>query len=144
MEKNKKQLFIKKLERDLELQITALKEEKHVFDTLGGLKSLMKDASKKDEVGAILDKLQAFAEKKIVEEIEVYEEALFELHKIRVEKKDIETTIRKKYNGDVFIIYEKDSELFDRLKEQSDDIYYLIENLEFFQVDFVIADWWKI
>lgn len=46
--------------------------------------------------------------------------------------------MRKEYSGEVFIIDEKDSELFERAKELSDDIYYLIENLEFFRVDFVI------
>lgn len=46
--------------------------------------------------------------------------------------------MRKKYYGEVFIIDEKDSELFERAKEQSDDIYFLIENLEFLRVGFVI------
>src|SRR5690554_3684360 len=46
--------------------------------------------------------------------------------------------MRKEYEGEVFIIDEKDSELFDKAKEQSDDIYFLIENLEFYRVDFVI------
>lgn len=49
--------------------------------------------------------------------------------------------LRKEYDGEVFIIYKKDNELFERAKKLSDDIYFLIENLEFFQVDFVIADW---
>lgn len=46
--------------------------------------------------------------------------------------------MRKEYEGEVFIIDEKDSKIFDRAKEQSDDIYFLIENLEFYRVDFVI------
>ena len=52
--------------------------------------------------------------------------------------------IKKYYENVVFIIDEKDSELFERAKEQSADIYFMIENLEFFRVDFVVlADWWK-
>ncbi len=52
--------------------------------------------------------------------------------------------IKKYYENVVFIIDEKDSELFERAKEQSDDIYFMIENLEFYRVDFVVlADWWK-
>lgn len=46
--------------------------------------------------------------------------------------------IAKKYDDVVFIIDEKDSELFERAKEQSDDIYFMIENLEFYQVEFII------
>ena len=46
--------------------------------------------------------------------------------------------MKKYYDGEVFIIDEKDSELFERAKEQSDDIYFLIENLEFLRVGFVI------
>ena len=46
--------------------------------------------------------------------------------------------LRKEYDGEVFIIYKKDNELFERAKAQSDDIYFLIEELEFLRVDFVI------
>lgn len=46
--------------------------------------------------------------------------------------------MQKYYDDVVFIIDEKDSELFDKVKEQSDDIYFMIENLDFFRVDFVI------
>lgn len=46
--------------------------------------------------------------------------------------------MRKEYGDEVFIIDEKDSELFDRAKEQSDDLYFMIENLEFLRVEFVI------
>ena len=52
-------------------------------------------------------------------------------------KKEI-IKMKKYYDGEVFIIDEKDSELFERAKEQSDDIYFLIENLEFLRVSFVI------
>lgn len=41
----------------------------------------------------------------------------------------------------IFIINEKDNELFNQAKEQSEDIYFLIENLEFLQVDFEISKW---
>ena len=46
--------------------------------------------------------------------------------------------VEKRFENEVFIIDEKDSELFERAKEQSDDIYFLIENLEFLRVGFVI------
>lgn len=54
------------------------------------------------------------------------------------EKGDVKMKIKKRFENEVFIIDEKDSELFERAKEQSDDIYFLIENLEFLKVDFVI------
>jgi hypothetical protein len=41
----------------------------------------------------------------------------------------------------IFSINEKDSALFERAKEQSDDIYFMIENLEFLRVDFEIIKW---
>ncbi len=91
MEKNKKQLFIKDLERNLKLKITALKKEQQIFNALGGLKRLMTDESQKDEVVVILDKLQTFAEKQLAEEVKAHEEALVELQKISVDEKDIET-----------------------------------------------------
>ena len=46
--------------------------------------------------------------------------------------------VKKRFENEIFIIDEKDSELFERAKKLSSDIYYLIENLEFLQVDFVI------
>jgi hypothetical protein len=55
-----------------------------------------------------------------------------------MKKGDVKMKIKKRFENEVFIIDEKDSELFERAKEQSDDIYFLIENLEFLQVDFVI------
>ena len=82
MKIGEKQLFIKNLEKDLKIKISELKEELEVFETLGGLKRLMQDESKKDEVVAILDKLQTFAEKQLAEEIKIYEEVLLELQKI--------------------------------------------------------------
>lgn len=54
------------------------------------------------------------------------------------EKGDVKMKVKKRFENEVFIIDEKDSELFERAKDQSDDIYFLIENLEFLQVDFVI------
>lgn len=86
-----KQQFIEDLEKDLKLKISALKKEQQIFNTLSSLKILTQDASKEDEVMVILDKLQAFAEKQLAEEIKVYEEALLELQKISGNKKDIET-----------------------------------------------------
>ena len=91
MEKNMKQQFIKDLERDLKIKISALKKEKQVFASLGGLKRLMEDAPQKDGVVAILDKLRTFAEKQLTEQVEAYEDALVELQKIGVDEKDIET-----------------------------------------------------
>ena len=82
MEKNKRRVFIKDLEKDLKIKISELKDELKVFETLGGLKRLMLDESKKDEVVVILEKLQTFAEKQLAEEIEIYEEVLLELQKI--------------------------------------------------------------
>ena len=39
----------------------------------------------------------------------------------------------------VFIIEEKDVALFESAKEESSDIYFLIENLEFFRVDYLFG-----
>lgn len=91
MEENGKQLFIKDLEKDLELKISSLKKEQQVFKTLVGLKMLTQEESQKDEVVMILEKLQAHAEKQLAEEIKVYEEALLELQEIIPNEKDIET-----------------------------------------------------
>ena len=42
----------------------------------------------------------------------------------------------------IFIIDEKDNELFNQAKKQCwNDIYFFIENLEFLQVDFEISKW---
>lgn len=46
--------------------------------------------------------------------------------------------IKKYYENEVFIIKDNDEELFERAKEQSSDIYDLIEGLEFLRVDFII------
>lgn len=91
MENKEKQLFIKEFERDLKLKISELKKEQQVFNTLSGLKMLMRDEGQKDAVFVIIDKLQMFVEKQLSEEIEIYEVALLELQKIKTNEKDIET-----------------------------------------------------
>ena len=83
--------FIKNLKEDLKIKISELKEEQQAFEILGGIKRLMQNETKKDEVDVILDKLQRFVEKQLAEEIKIYEEALVELQKIGVDEKDIET-----------------------------------------------------
>ena len=74
--------FIKNLEKDLKLKISESKNELEAFEILGGIKRLMQNETKKDEVDVILEKLQRFVEKQLAEEIEIYEEALVELQKI--------------------------------------------------------------
>lgn len=49
--------------------------------------------------------------------------------------------IKKYYENEVFIINEKDSELFERARKISSDIYFLIEELDFLRVDFDIENW---
>ena len=83
--------FIKNLKKDLKIKISELKEEQQAFEILGGIKRLMQNETKKDEVDVILDKLQRFVEKQLAEEIKIYEEVLVELQKIGVDEKDIET-----------------------------------------------------
>ena len=83
--------FIKNLKKDLKLKISESKNELEAFEILGGIKRLMQNETKKDEVDVILDKLQRFVEKQLAEEIKIYEEALVELQKIGVDEKDIET-----------------------------------------------------
>ena len=46
--------------------------------------------------------------------------------------------IKKYYKNAVFFINEKDEKLFERAKKESNDIYFLIEELEFLQVGFII------
>lgn len=48
--------------------------------------------------------------------------------------------IRKEYDGEVFFINKKDSELFERAKEGNDDIYFFIEELEFLRVNFIMEN----
>ena len=74
--------FIKNLKKDLKIKISELKEEQQAFEILGGIKRLMQNETKKDEVDVILEKLQRFVEKQLAEEIKIYEEALVELQKI--------------------------------------------------------------
>ena len=83
--------FIKNLKKDLKLKISESKNELEAFEILGGIKRLMQNETKKDEVDVILEKLQRFVEKQLAEEIKIYEEALVELQKIGVDEKDIET-----------------------------------------------------
>ena len=91
MDDNEKQLFIKDLEREISLKISALKKEQQAFNNITVIKTLMQDESEKDEVAVILNKLQTLAEKQIAEEIKVYEEVLLELQEIKPNEKDIET-----------------------------------------------------
>ena len=56
-------------------------------------------------------------------------------------RKEVEKKVVFENEYFIFMINEKDNELFERVKEGSSDIYFLIENLEFFRVDYVFGVW---
>ena len=87
MNNKEKQQFIKDLEREFKFNISELKKQQQVFNTLSVVRTQTQDELKEDEVMVILYKLQMFAEKQLAEEIEVYEEALLELQEIKPKTK---------------------------------------------------------
>lgn len=60
-------------------------------------------------------------------------------------KKEVERVVVFGEETFVFYIDEKNIERFEMVKKESEDIYFLIENLEFFRIDYVFGkkEWEK-
>ena len=58
-------------------------------------------------------------------------------------KKEVKKEVVFENEKYVFFIRVKDNERFEMVKKESEDIYFLIENLEFFRVDYLFGKEWE-